>query len=73
MTADKNLNKDIGTLLDKISDPHIPFNDDNVHRQITDLVLNLKKVKKLAKDIEPKVEGTKILPFIIKYLNDPND
>lgn len=73
MPAEKNLNKDIGNLIPKITDIHVPFNDDSVHRQIVDLTKALRTVKKLSNDIKPKVGNTNLLPFIIKYLNDPND
>jgi len=73
MPSEKNLNKDISTLYDKITDSFVPRNDDNVHRQLVDMIKALHTVKKLANEIEPKVGNTKLLPFIIKYLNDKDD
>lgn len=73
MPAEKNLNRDLSTLNDKITDVFVPRNNDNIHRQIVDFVNALREVRRLSKEIEPKVKGTKMLPLVLKYLNDPND
>lgn len=73
MPAEKNLNRDLSTLNDKITDVFVPRNDDNVHRQIVDFTKALREVKRLSRELESKVGNTKLLPFALKYLNDPND